>query len=249
MVAQGKRTGDPLINEIRDLRAKVENLARKTTYPFSIAPDEHTLFSITPDPEATAPNGKPVANLTVGYGDGAPLMRSRPGASGRQVFEVLDRNSSALFQTDDLSGYGLAWPQIPCPMYPWVPGITNITGSVFSAVLGGQMKQVNPAFLVEGSIRILPSGTAAAEMFIRLYDPANNWTYDFPVLQTGGRTVDTWMSYGPAACMVPADAIGNTLEVTVNVRMSAGSGSAGGTVRHCGGTDTATYNRVNGIGG
>lgn len=122
MVAQGAMPiRPPIVDELARIQNAIDQAGRKTAYPLSVTNSDtgDKLFAIVKDPSAVDTNGRPVADVYLGYGNGSPLLDTYPTDTvGRQGFRVRDASGNPLMQTDDLAGYGLAAPLSPILVQP-----------------------------------------------------------------------------------------------------------------------------------
>jgi hypothetical protein len=109
------------VDELESLNRAIDSVSRKTAYPISVTNSDtgDKLFSIVRDPTAVDGNGRPVADVYLGYGNGKPLLDTYPtDVAGRQGFRIRDAAGNPLVQTDDLAGFGLAAPLNPIQVQP-----------------------------------------------------------------------------------------------------------------------------------
>jgi hypothetical protein len=218
-------SGGPVVSKFKQLSTAVDELGRQSRYPFSAGPPG--MFNVVPDPSgAIAANGKPVANLHIGYADGSPLLTVAPSKIGKQGFTIFDTTGNTLFNTDPDVGYGLASPIESIPLYPYDPPNFGISGSSFTPLWTGAVQPINPA--VQGQILLKMVSTASNSAIEARWHYSSSGYSSYSVVSTlSGTTAGTYYANSPAqVLLLPATEIGVVAQVALETRMSAGAGTS-----------------------
>lgn len=222
------------------LAQQVEEAGRSNKYPLSVAPDGQDLFSIRPDPGgAVAANGQPVANVTLGYGDGTAMLRTLPTNSGNQRFELLDNSGRVVMANDPVAGYGMTLPEIVPFIYPSAPDLGYVLephDSVEDVVGRGQCTIFNPClvYLLRFSLKskkidsfgnTIANGTACAGRgWLRLTCNGETWNGPFgPLMSVPANGVAAATDPGIRGVRLPERWIGKPCIVNVMGQMTSGA--------------------------
>ena len=174
----------PIAQRLADLESKIEEIGRANKYPFSISPAGQDHFVVAPaDPDNV---GTGAANITIGAGDGTPLIRSQvnPYNNSKQTYYVYDPAGSVVLAPDNKAGYGLAVPSFNVPLYPDYAGYSNSTNSIGSSNYNawhGEFFIWTPRIYVAWISRCSGGGTASS--WLRLQYGTTDTT---TTAQTGG---------------------------------------------------------------
>lgn len=139
---------------------------------------------------------------------------------------------TVLFGTDPDAGYGMAFPGMPCPMYPAQAGFfffSPTTNNLDVLIWQGILPVINPAFECQYSVNA-EGGTnpVTAYSYMEIENLATGWFHKFPQVSAscpaGGFNV---ASSAIVACQIPNDQIGQYLSVFVWAGLSSGAAGSG----------------------
>src|SRR4051812_30905163 len=108
---------DFLINQLRDLQQRVDELTRQSKYPFSVSHVGVPDFTVLPN-----------------------------GDNSGAVVSIYDGAGTLVVATDPDTKYGLARPYAPVPMYPSQPGLVYSGAGAATSLWSGQLQQLNSCF-------------------------------------------------------------------------------------------------------
>jgi hypothetical protein len=100
-----------LANFLQDQQRQIDELGRRSTYPFSAGPGG--TFQVYPDPSIKDATGQPVVDTVLSYATGAPALALKPGKpiyGSKQQMSMYDLAGNVMYRTDESAGYGLSAP-------------------------------------------------------------------------------------------------------------------------------------------
>ena len=123
----------PLVQRIDALERMIRELNSKNVYPVSVSPQGMDHLVVAPADPNNVGNGS--ANITIGAGDGTPMIRTQPNPynNSKQTYYIYDPAGNVVMAPDTKAGYGLAEPSLSLPMYPYFAGYSEPSGSIGNA--------------------------------------------------------------------------------------------------------------------
>lgn len=197
---------DFLSNQIDDLQRQITELTAATKYPFVVSHGAGVKdFQIVPDPND--PNGNP--QIVIGNGAGQPFMNTFYSRTyGGKAVRMYDLAGNAVWNQDELCGYGLSAPQLSMTMGADFYGLNRNNVPVAETVIGiGLSVAYNPAI-----------------RFSSLVSPNTNsgtWSYRYKVDYPGGSVFSplraglTASQYIVETVLLPEAAIASEITMTM----------------------------------
>ncbi|WP_410644486.1 hypothetical protein [Amycolatopsis sp. lyj-346] len=189
---------DFLINRLRELEQRVDELTRQSKYPFSISHNGVPDFTVLPNADNS-------------------------GA----IVSVYDGAGHALIQTDPDTKYGLARPEQHVPMYQVTPGAIYNSSTTFVRMLAGTTVAMCSSFAMQWILTVVYGGggaAAVAQTYAVISDPATGYATTTTTTTTPSTTssIGDVTTVSPFAITLPPTVIGNRLGVDIYTRISAG---------------------------
>lgn len=231
------RDNSTVESRIARLEKKVEEITRRKSYPFSVAPDDIVMFRVAPDPSgATTESGAPRANVEIGFGDGQRAFASYPDPQNPAIQRAafLDRAGSEMVCTDGYTGYGLYRPGSIGIFYIAYGGSATrwdiyqpTANNVWRTIYRGYMQCFNPAVFVGGQVEARSAGTACtAALRINYYRADNVFLRASPTV-TASAAANEYISADVIdQFSLPQDMMNRNLKAEIDVCLISGANGA-----------------------
>ncbi|QKV74529.1 hypothetical protein [Amycolatopsis sp. Hca4] len=191
---------DFLINQLRDLQQRVDELTRQSKYPFSVSHGGTPDFTVLPNTDNS-------------------------GA----VVSVYDGAGTLVVATDPDTKYGLARPYAQVPMYPSQPGLVYSGAGAATPLWSGQLQQLNSCFYASWNFLVSSGGVTGltGSTYAKLVDTVTGWTWTTPTvtLTTGIGSTGSLVN-GPFAVQVPQASLGHFMTINLYGWVSANTGNS-----------------------
>jgi hypothetical protein len=147
-----------LANFLQDQQRQIDELGRRSTYPFSAGPGG--TIQVYPDPSIKDVNGQPVVDTVMKFDTGIAALSIKPGIAAygsKQQMTMRDLSGYVMYRTDESAGYGLAQPSMNYQMTGIESAGPNLPTSAATAVTValGASPIYNPVWYVECRIRFV----------------------------------------------------------------------------------------------